>query len=217
MKKIILATVLSALTLPAYADITINGKVSTLGLGMEVAFPMAQSIDGRLGLNTFKYNNINKTSTSSGLSTDYNGDLNLSSLEALADWHPFAGSFRMSGGLIYNNNNLNMTAQPTSASVNIGGHTYTATASGQYVNAAIEFKKVAPYLGIGWGRTPKNTGLSFTSDIGIMYQGSPKSSVTTNIPNVTSADINQANSDLNSSLNSYRFYPVISVGVGYTF
>lgn len=216
MKKIIFAAALSALTLPAYADITINGKVSTLGLGMEVAFPMAQSIDGRIGLNSFKYN-LNKTSTSNGLTTDYNGDLNLSSLEALADWHPFTGSFRMSGGLIYNNNNLNMTARPANGSVNIGGHTYTGITSGQYVNAAIEFKKVAPYLGIGWGRTPKNTGLSFTSDIGIMYQGSPKSSVTTNIPNATSADISQASSDLNSSLSSYRFYPVISIGVGYTF
>ena len=216
MKKIIFAAAFSALTLPAYADVTINGKVSTLGLGMEVAFPMVQSIDGRIGLNTFKYNNINKTSTSNGLATDYNGDLNLSSLEALADWHPFTGSFRMSGGLIYNKNNLNMTARPTGGSVNIGGQTYTGVTSGQYVNAAIEFKKVAPYLGIGWGRTPKNTGLSFTSDIGIMYQGSPKANVTTNVPGA-SASINQANSDLNSSLSSYKFYPVISVGVGYTF
>ena len=216
MKKIIFAAAFSALTLPAYADVTINGKVSTLGLGMEVAFPMVQSIDGRIGLNTFKYNNINKTSTSNGLATDYNGDLNLSSLEALADWHPFTGSFRMSGGLIYNKNNLNMTARPTGGSVNIGGKTYTGVTSGQYVNAAIEFKKVAPYLGIGWGRTPKNTGLSFTSDIGIMYQGSPKANVTTNVPGA-SASINQANSDLNSSLSSYKFYPVISVGVGYTF
>ena len=216
MKKIIFAAALSALTLPAYADVTINGKVSTLGLGMEVAFPMAQSIDGRIGLNSFKYN-LNKTSTSNGLSTDYNGDLKLSSLEALADWHPFAGSFRMSGGLIYNNNSLDMTARPTAGSVNIGGHNYTGVTSGQSVNAAVEFKKVAPYLGIGWGRTPKNTGLSFTSDIGIMYQGSPKSSVTTNIPGVTNADISQANSDLNGSLSSYKFYPVISIGVGYTF
>lgn len=216
MKKIIFAAAFSALTLPAYADVTINGKVSTLGLGMEVAFPMAQSIDGRIGLNRYKYN-INKTSTSNGLTTDYNGDLNLSSLEALADWHPFAGSFRMSGGLIYNNNSVNMTARPTGGTVNVGGTAYPINTSGQSVNAAIEFKKVAPYLGIGWGRTPKNTGLSFTSDIGIMYQGSPKANVTTNIPNVTSADISQANSDLNSSMSSYKFYPVISIGVGYTF
>ena len=90
-------------------------------------------------------------------------------------------------------------------------------AAGEYVNAAINFNKVAPYLGIGWGRTPKNSGLSFTSDIGIMYQNSPKASVTTNIPGVSAADINQANSDLNSSLSSYKFYPVISIGIGYTF
>ena len=215
MKRTILAAALSVLTLPAYADITINGKVSTLGLGVEAAFPMTQSIDGRIGINSYKYN-FNKTSTSNGIATDYNGDLNLDSVEALADWHPFAGSFRMSGGLIYNNNKVSLTARPANGTVNIGGVPYTV-APGQSVNASVDFKKVAPYLGIGWGRTPKNTGLSFTSDIGIMYQGTPKSSVTTNIPNVSSADLSQANTDLNSSLNNFKFYPVISIGVGYTF
>lgn len=215
MKKIILATVFAALTVPAYADITINGKISTLGLGIEAAFPMTQSVDGRIGINSYKYS-FNQTSTSNGLATDYNGDLNLDSLEALADWHPFAGSFRMSGGLIYNNNKVNLAARPANGTVNIGGTTYSI-APGESVNAAVSFRKIAPYLGIGWGRTPKNTGLSFTSDIGIMYQGTPKTSVTTNIPGVTSADLSQASSDLNSSLNNFKFYPVISIGVGYTF
>ena len=216
MKKIILVVALSVLSIPAFADTTVNGKLSTLGLGLEAAFPITQSVDGRIGINTFKYS-ITKTSTSNGGNTDYKGDLNLGSLEALADWHPFSGSFRLSGGLVYNNNNLNMTALPGAGStVSIGGTTYTMGA-GESVNASIDFNKVAPYLGIGWGRTPKNTGFSFTSDIGILFQGSPKASVTTNDPNVTAADISQANSDLNNSVSSFKVYPVISFGMGYTF
>jgi len=216
MNKLILAAVLSALTLPAYADTTVNGKLSTLGMGLEAAFPITQSVDGRIGLNTFKYS-INKTSTSNGVNTDYKGDLNLGSLEALADWHPFSGSFRLSGGLVYNNNSLSMTALPGAGStVNIGGTTYNLGA-GESVNASIDFNKVAPYLGIGWGRTPENTGFSFTSDIGVLFQGSPKTSVTTNIPGVAPADINTANSDLNNSVSSFKVYPVISFGMGYTF
>jgi len=217
MKKIILVVALSVLTIPAFADTTVNAKLSTLGLGLEAAFPLTQSVDGRIALNTFKYS-ITKTSTSNGVNTDYKGDLNLGSLEALADWHPFSGSFRLSGGLVYNNNNLSMTAQPSAGSnnVNIGGTTYPMGA-GESVNASIDFNKVAPYLGIGWGRTPNNTGFSFTSDIGVLFQGSPKSSVTTNNPNVTAADISQANSDLNNSVSSFKVYPVISIGLGYTF
>jgi len=216
MKKIILAVALSVLTIPAFADTTANVKLSTLGLGLEAAFPLTQSVDGRIGLNTFKYS-INKTSTSNGVNTDYKGDLNLGSVEALADWHPFSGSFRLSGGLVYNNNHLSMTAQPTSGgNVNVGNNNY-AVGAGDYVNATIDFNKVAPYLGIGWGRTPKNTGFSFTSDIGVLFQGSPKASVTTNISSVTPADISQANSDLNNSVSSFKVYPVISFGLGYTF
>lgn len=124
MKKIILAVTLAALALPAYADTTVNGKASTLGLGVEAAFPMTHSIDGRIGFNTFKYS-ISSTSTSNGFTTNYTGDLNLKSLEALADWHPFEGSFCMSGGLVYNNNKFNLIAVPTSGTVNIGGTTYS--------------------------------------------------------------------------------------------
>jgi hypothetical protein len=215
MKKIILVSVLSTLTIPAYADTTVNGKLSTLGYGLEAALPLTQSVDGRIGLNTFKYS-LNKTSTSNGIDTNYTGDLNLGSFEALADWHPFTGSFRISGGLVYNNNNLKMTAQPSGGAVSIGGTPYSAGA-GQSVNATIDFNKVAPYFGIGWGRTPKNSGLSFTSDIGVLFQGSPKANVTTNIPGVAAADINKANSDLNSAVNSFKIYPVISIGIGYTF
>ncbi|MHB8622417.1 MAG: hypothetical protein ACYC9J_05080 [Sulfuricaulis sp.] len=215
MKKTILAAVLSVLTLSAFADTTVNGKLSTLGYGLEAAFPMTPSVDGRLGINTLNYS-LNKTSTSNGLNTNYSGDLKLNSLEALADWHPFTGSFRLSGGLVYNKNKLAMTAQAAGGTVNIGGVPY-AIGAGESVNATIDFKKAAPYLGIGWGRTPKNTGLSFTSDLGILFQGSPETNVSTNIPGVAAANINKANSDLNDAIKKFKYYPVISIGVGYTF
>lgn len=215
MKRILLATAILATTLPAYADATLNGKVSTLGLGVEAAFPLTESLDARVGLNTFNYN-FNKSTASGGLTTNYNGKLNLQSLEAIADWHPWASSFRVSGGLIYNNNKITMTGQPSAGTINIGGVPY-AIGAGQSVNATIDFNKIAPYVGVGWGRTPKNTGLSFTSDIGILFQGKPKGRVTTNIPGATAADINKANTDLTNSLKSFNFYPVVSVGIGYTF
>src|SRR5208283_4963236 len=138
----------------------------------EAAFPVMQSVDARIGLNTFQYS-FNKTTTSgaASLPTNYSGNLNLGSLEALADWHPWQGSFRLSGGLVYNNNKFSMTATPSNGTINIGGQAFNfASAS---ANANVDFNKIAPYLGIGWGRTPKNTGLSFTSDIGVLFQGSP--------------------------------------------
>ncbi len=216
MKKIVLVIAAFALS-PAFAlaDTTVNGKISTLGLGAEAAFPVTSSVDARIGINSYNYN-FNKSTNSNGLATNYNGKLDLQSLQALADWHPMEGSFRVSGGLVYNNNKFSLTALPSAGQVSVGGTNYTIGA-GQSVNAAVDFNKVAPYLGIGWGRTPKNTGLSFTSDIGLLFQGSPKGSVTTNVTGVTAASLAQANADLNSSLKNFKIYPVISFGIGYTF
>jgi len=218
MKRIIFAAALTALALPAHADITVNARASSLGTGAEVAFPLLSSTDARIGFNTFSYG-FKQTTTSGGNSTDFDGDLKLQSLQALVDWHPFDGSFRMSGGLMYNGNQFSMTARPTGGTINVGGVPYAATSAS--VNATVDFAKVVPYLGIGWGRTPHNTGLSFTSDIGIMFQGTPKATLTTTgIPDPSGtlvADTARAKADMEDALKNFKAYPVISFGIGYTF
>jgi hypothetical protein len=216
MKKI--ALIVAALALVpavAMADTTVAAKVSTLGFGIDAAYPVTESIDARIGLNTFSYN-VNKNSNG----TNYAGKLNLGSLAALADWHPMGGSFRVSGGLMYNNNKFSMTAVPTAAGVTVGGTTYTAAQAGT-VSAAVDFAKVVPYLGIGWGSAAKDSGFSFASDIGIMFQGTARSSVTSTGSLAGTAQgqasLAQANADLNNSLKNFRYYPVVSIGLGYTF
>jgi len=239
MKNLILATALSTLAFHVYADdavpadantpssthrdITVDGKISTLGLGVEAVFPMTQSVDARIGLNAFNFT-LNKSSDASPgkIATNYSGNFDLQSFQALADWHPWQSSFRVSGGLVYNNNQFKMTATPVPGKniIYINGNPYSLTSAisaNPSVDASIDFRKIAPYLGIGWGRTPKNTGLSFTSDIGILFQGTPNSNVTTNITGVTSTDITQANAQLQDSVKNYNIYPVISVGIGYSF
>ncbi len=222
MKKIILAGSLSVLMLPVYADTTVDGKISTLGFGVEAAFPMTESVDARIGFNAFNYS-FNKVTASNGQSTTYNGNLDMQSFQALADWHPWQSSFRVSGGLVYNNNKFNGTAQPTGGIIYLGGSCYGSgpgckiTVGSASVDATVDFNKIAPYLGIGWGRTPKNTGLSFTSDIGILYAGTPNTNVTAVGFNANAADIANANASLKDSLNNFKLYPVISLGIGYSF
>jgi len=211
MKKVILAAALAALSSAALADTTAAAKVSTLGAGLDVAFSMTESIDARIGFNTFNYN-TNKTSNG----TSYSGQLSLGSLEALADWHPWAGSFRVTGGLMYNNNKFSMTAQPAGGNVTVGGVVYTAAQAGT-VAANVDFKKVVPYLGIGWGSAPKDSGFSFAADLGILFQGTPNARVTATGAAVTAAALSRANADLNASLKNFQYYPVASVGIGYTF
>jgi hypothetical protein len=212
MKKI--ATILAVLALSpavALADTTVAAKISTLGYGADVAYPVTESIDARLGINKFNYS-VNQSSNG----TNFSGKLNLESLTALADWHPWMGSFRVSGGLMYNNNKFSMSAVPAGGNVSVGGVVYTAAQAGT-VSSTVDFAKVVPYLGIGWGSAPKDTGFSFASDIGVMFQGKPRSSITATGTAVSAASLAQANADLNGALNNFRYYPVVSIGIGYTF
>lgn len=206
--KLISALLLGLMAANAYAeDTTVGAKVSTLGLGLDVALPITQSIDGRLGFNTFNYN-FNRTTTSNGLATNFTGQFKLQSFAALADYHPWDGSFRLTGGVLYNNNKFSMTSN--------GGNLGGAACPACTATATIDFNKAAPYLGFGWGSAAKDTGLSFAADIGVLFQGTPKANVTAT-GGATQAQINQANADLNSSLNNFRYYPVASIGLGYTF
>jgi hypothetical protein len=214
MNKIMLATVLSALSFPVHAYPTIEGKSSTLSFGVEVAFLMTKSVDTHIGTLPFKYS-LSNSAESNSITTNFSGNLNLVSLETLADWHLLEGSFRLSG-LVYSNNNLMMITQADLGSLSIGSNPYTVVPK-QSENATIDFNKVVPSVGIGWGRTTKNPGLSFTNDIGIMFQGLPNTSVTTNSSGEVATNINQTNTDLNNSLNNFKIYPFISIGVGYTF
>lgn len=207
----VLVTLISTFSLSALADTTVAVKVSTLGIGVDAAFPITESIDARIGINTFSYN-INRNSNG----TNFSGKLNLGTLEALADWHPWNGGFRMSGGAMYNNNRFSLTAVPVGGVVTIGGVPYLVAQAGT-VSSSVDFSKIAPYLGIGWGRAAKNTGFSFATDIGVMFQGTPKTSVKTTGVAVAATDLAKANADLNNALKNFRYYPVVSLGIGYSF
>lgn len=215
-KRILLAAMMAAVSAPAFAagaTAKVDLHLSTLGYGLGVAFPVTDEVSARIGFNQFKktYN-----TTSGGLS--YAGDLKLSSLGILADWHPWNGSTHFTAGLMGNGNKFAMTANAAAGTTyTINGVAYTS-ATGGTVTSAVEFNKVAPYLGFGWSGQAKNTGFSFNSDFGIMFQGSPKATVTaTGFGANTTALTSDSQAQLNNDLKNYKYYPVISFGIGYAF
>jgi hypothetical protein len=213
-KRILFAAMIAAISAPAVAGTGVNVHVSTLGYGGDVAFQMTDTVDVRVGLNQFK-KSINKSS--SGL--DYAGDLKLSSFGLLADWHLFNGVTHLTAGLMGNGNKLSMTATAAAnTNYTINGATYNSGPTGGTLTTAVDFNKTAPYLGFGWSGQPKNSGFSFNSDFGIMFQGSPKATVTAaGWSGAGSALTSDAQTQLNEDLKNYKYYPVISIGIGYAF
>ena len=135
-----------------------------------MGFQVSDSVVARVGFNQFNKN----FSTSSG-SVNYDGKLKLSSLDALLDWHLFGGATHLTVGIMSNDNKFNLTGTPAGKWIyTFNGQTYTCCGSWHAESVKLTFNSAAPYLGFGWNSQPKNKGLSFKSDIGVMFQGSPK-------------------------------------------
>ena len=137
-----------------------------------------------------------------------------------SDYFPFGSGFRLSGGVVFNDNSIDATAT-TQATYTIGNTTYTAAQVGS-LTGSIDFDDVAPYIGIGWGNPfSKESNWSFAIDIGVMYQGSPEASFTANGTLASNAaflaDLEREEQNLNDEMDEYKYYPVISCAVTYRF
>jgi hypothetical protein len=210
------ATVASAAEVGVY----VNG--GTTGFGLGVAGKASENLGGRLGFDTWK-----KTITKSDSDGNYNADLKLQTVGLLGDWYPFSGAFRTTLGLVANGNKMTLTATPSaSATYTFNGQSHPASEVGSYAGE-VKFNSTAPYLGIGWGNpVAKAKTWGFVSDIGVMFQGSPKvtSTVTCRAAIVglqacadLQRDVKAGEAKLANDWSSFKYWPVISIGASYHF
>ena len=209
MKKIILGLSITAASLLAGDNMLADGatgvKVGTLGIGIEYAVKVNEKLDLRLGVNKYDY-------SASGIESgvNYDIDLNLQTIAAIADYHAFDNGFVLSAGLMYNDNNLDFNA-------NSGTHTVGDTSYTTAIKGEVTFNKIAPYVGLGYSNVTKSAGWGFSTELGALYQGKAKVDLTTTGGGVTTADIEKEENQLEDELSGYKWYPVLSVAVSYKF
>lgn len=218
--KLSLVAALFASAGMAQADVGVTVDAGTSGLGLHLSVPVRENLNARLGFNYLNYSYTGNTSD-----VDYDFKLKLQTLNALVDWFPMDGAFRVSAGVAHNGNKITTTAKSNSTGTYvIQGNTYNAASVGK-VDGTIDFNKVAPYLGIGWGNAvAKEKGWGFSSDIGVLFQGSPNSALSNsgcsapaNVCAQLKADLLKENVSLNDEIHNIKFYPVIRIGVSYKF
>jgi hypothetical protein len=196
----------------------LTARVSTLGFGVDVAKSLTPQINGRLGVN---FGSVSFNRNDSGI--NYDSQLKFSSIQLFGDYYPFRSSgFRLTGGLIAQNNKFSVNSNPNSnGTYTIDGTQYQAsnvgTLSGEYKYP----NSIAPYLGIGIGKST-NEGLGFNADLGVMFAGAPQ--VTLNASNpafnnnpTTRSQIDNQARQTENDLRGFNVYPVISVGLSYGF
>jgi len=198
---------------------TLSYKFGTLGGGADFGFAFNKKFATRVNINGFsEFRKIRYNQKDFNLKgTLYNGGL-------LFDVHPWENAFCLTWGAYYSKNNIFLVHKPKSKKIVIGEHEYPAMQIGR-VDTNIHFKhKVNPYLGLGFNSIDKTNKWHFVLDIGAVY-----------INNATAKIKARANSGfkamqpildneskieedkLNKKLKKYKFYPVVSLGIGFNF
>lgn len=201
--------------------IDIGVTVGLLGVGLNISEMVTDNIAIRGNINGFSYSDDWTPEEAT-----YNGDLKLFTVGVLADYYPMDGSsFKLTGGVFYNGNKIDGTATPgLLEQIDIGDNTYTGAQIGT-LNAGADFSKVAPYIGIGFGNKSSNSGWGMSLDIGAMYQGAANVYANANInpllPESTKQqirnDIEKERKDIEDSVEKYTWYPVVMIGITYSF
>jgi hypothetical protein len=210
-------------------------RLSSLGLGGEVAVRVTHSSNVRGGFNFFSYS---RAYDNHGI--HYAANLHWASAEAHYDWFPFAHSLHLSPGLIaYNDNHVDASASvPSGQTFTLNGVSYQSDPTGTNpVNgtAKLSFNKVDPTIMVGLGNLVPRNGKHFTINIegGIAFSGSPKIALNlagiacpTNPPgpcqNVATNSSIQSNvkaeqTSISNDLSPLKYYPLISMTIGYRF
>lgn len=213
------------------SHVGIGVKLSTLGAGIEVAVPIAGKLNVRGGFNMFRYS---RGITNNGIS--YDGNLRFQSGEAHLDWFPFGGFHVSPGLLFYNGNSLTATAAvPGGQTFSLGGQSYESDPNAPVAGTGtLDFVKVAPSIMVGVGNLIPRNGrhYSFLFEVGGAYQGSARVALnfSGNVCDTTGticrpiasdptvqANIQAQQLKIKNDLNPYRFFPVLSFGMGFNF
>ncbi|MCW5613335.1 MAG: hypothetical protein KIS83_22080 [Rubrivivax sp.] len=198
---------------PAHAGEFYAG-IGLPGIGVGYAQPMSEHFTLRGDVYTL--GSRSKATVEEGIA--YDGRYKLHRGALLADWFPFAGSFRLTGGVAFNAYRIELDASGAGGSLTIGDRTYITTA-GDGLNVQIRFPRTTPYVGIGWGHQ-MGSGWRFSADIGAAI-GRAKLSATPRGQLAAEPDI-QANIDkelaeLRDGVGKVRAIPQLSIGIGYSF
>jgi hypothetical protein len=197
--------------------VTVWTGVSTIGVGATVGFHDPHALLGlRVGANFFRIGfNFEQTEAHSRAQANFQNE------SLLADVYPFHGNFRLTAGVVFNQNSANYSSTPEVTGALLGfisdSHYHGVIGN---VHGPISFNPVAPYLGVGY-EYHAGPHWSVSADAGAMYQGNGRIQL---IPTGLLAampdwrDRILANGyKADKMISKMSYYPVVSFQVGYRF
>ncbi len=210
---------------PAMADVAVGVRAGTFGFGADFDIGLTETLNLRLGYNTFSYDH-----TLEETDVTYDGTLKIGAASAILDWYVFKGGFHVSAGAAQKGPTVDAVGKPTGGTYEIGDHIYTAAQIGSLTGTVKLGDSVAPYIGIGWGNPVDEAGrFTLLLDIGAIRTGAPTATFTatcgtgltttqcTQLQAQLNADIAAEIADFEEETKDFAWYPVITLGFAIRF
>lgn len=198
--------------LAAQSGMALTIQAGTLGAELGFVKNLNPKLNARLGVAFMTYSYSGDTGGEDPVA--YEVDMNLFSAGLLVDYHPFENFFRLTGGLVFNNNIFEASAEAVNT-YEYDESTYTPEEIGKLTGEMKPGLPISPYVGLGIGNpVSSDKKLGFYMDLGILYTGSPKVTLDAdeNTMIYPSADQDE---QVEEDLSGIQIYPVLEIGMSY--
>jgi hypothetical protein len=191
----------------SFDPISIGVSANTLGFGVTLERPLLFDLSARVA--TGLLSNSDEHSYDGNPYTRTNRENNV--LVAM-DWRPYAGRWRLSGGIVLGGDHVDYTARDNGGGYLLNGNRYPVATAGT-VMSRVSYARPALYAGVGGG-TGIVHGMTISFDIGaVLRNGTLETSASG--PLQSNAQFQR---DLTTTATQFKtryLQPVIGVGLTY--
>lgn len=184
----------------------------TTGIGLEFARNFHKHLNAKVRFSTFSYNYDGISIKEGERELEGEADLNSSNLDLIVEYLPFnESSFHLDFGLAYFFDLSSSGVGRYKGEITYGEIVLTGDDIGE-VTYDIEWNSLAPYMGIGFGRSIPKNRIGFGMDLGAYYVGSPD-------VNIVGTNLLTGNSEeepvLEDNLKNYSWWPFVNFKLSY--
>jgi len=200
-------------------NVGVGAVAGTLGVGGQVSYAWTERVQTRVMVAGASADV--DFDADGGSDLEYSGNVDLLHGALLVDYHPFGGVFRLTGGVMLNDDKIDGSATCEQLACDLGDNEGILV-RGDRLDATARYDSVSPYVGIGWGKSPgAEGGLGFSADIGVFYLGDPDVNVELRGASSTNPVVRDAVEEeqdgIQEDLDKLPLYPVVMLGVDYRF
>lgn len=200
-----LAGIPAAARADLFSSISVGAQVSTIGSGITLEKPLLYDFSARIatgGGSTSQQSAYDKT--------PYATTSRFNNVAVIADFRPYGGRYRLSGGLVFGGDRIDNVAEAGGGTIRVGNGVYPTSGTGM-VTTRLAFNRPSLYAGVGTG-TGIIRGFALAFDAGILVRnGTPSANATGPLATnpVFAANLAQLRGELRTRI----LVPVLSVGV----